>query len=201
MKKIWILFGTLAALTVAVLASATCPLPTGSAGGNGWNGGATQGYFTRVRLATGGTKILATWCPIPSGFCQETVAADFGGKAIFTYAGGEWNGSAAYPLRFIGFKKTGCGPSSDRWCITFAGDVNVGGHINPLQNATEWRMDPTLAQPTTITDPTYYESPRWFVKIAGVGATVPNTLRISRVNSTNTGISNSDIFFGPMSCP
>jgi len=200
MKKIKILLCTMAMLAVTALAWATCPLPTGSSGGNGWNGGATQGYFKDVSLnPVDHSSIIWNWCDISTNVCTQSTTT-FNSKVVLNPIAGNWHGSQAFPLRFVSFTNNICGGGN--WCMTLAGDVDMGDHINPLQNSVRWVFDSTKALPIT-TDPTYIEAPlgHWIVKVAGMGATIPQTLRFNYVNSTNTGIATRDVFFGPMSCP
>ncbi len=203
MKRLWILLCTLAALTVAVIAAAYCPTPTGSAGGNGWNGGATQSYIKDVSIGVDRSMWVVNWCDIGTTNCREGYI-QFAGKAFFTYRGGAWHGSQAFPLRFMSFTKYLCsGASGTQWCVTFAGDYDAGDHINPLQNATVWSIDEGYAYPSNTTDPTYIQAPlgHQIVKIAGMGASPAQTLRINYVNASDTAIATKDVFFGPMGCP
>jgi hypothetical protein len=191
-------------LTFSAWALAYCPYPDGSVGGNGWNGGLTQGYFKDFQIGGiyGDDKWVMNWCTIGTTNCSYDVI-DWHGKTHFTPRNGyEWHGSQAFPLRSIAIYKTYCGlPGENKWCIDFSGDVDAGDHINYGQNAISFYI--SGAVPTNLTDPTYISAPagHQIVKIAGMASNPYQTLRINYVNSTNTAIATKDVFWYPMSCP
>ncbi len=200
MKKIWILLCTLAALTVAMVAAAACPYPTGSSGGNGWVSGHPQTYIYDVKIHPLSDSILiVNACDYGTSFCAESNIS-FQGKVHFHDINGGFHAYPGTPLRRVVVSAPGCTiQNSSSWCITFVGDTDVGDHINEFQNATMFYMDPAGEHPTTamsITAPFGWG----VVKFAGMGSNPAQTLRINYVNSSATGIATGNFGFTALSC-
>lgn len=199
MKKLSIIVGVLCALTLSAWALASCPYPGGSAGGNGWNGGATQTYIKDVAISVFDSSLLiVTACDVGTTNCTASTI-NFGGKARFVRGGSDWHGSQAWPLRSVSFAQN-CTSVPSEWCVTFAGDEDVGDHVNQLQNATRWSFNAAYAHPSAAA---VAQAPfgHQIVKIAGMDSNPAQTLRFNYVNTTVTGIATKDIFFNPMTCP
>lgn len=202
-KKLGLVVMLMAAIAmVAQLAFAVCATPTGSAGGAGWNGGLTQTYIKDVSIhPLSASVLIVNACDVGTTNCVPS-NIDFGGKVRFLNINGNWHGTQAQALRRVAVRAPGCFLSAPaRWCIVFQGDTDAGDHLNDLQNGAMFTMDENYGHPVVTGN---IEAPfpgQTIVKIAGMGASPAQTLRVNGVNSTITGIATKDFFFTMPGCP
>jgi hypothetical protein len=169
-------------------------------------------YVTQVRIvaALNGTKLAVD---------HYNVDTHVRNTDIITFKDVHWtpfhsvNGMAwlaqndSFPLRKVDFKDQGCELNfPDKYCLFLYGDLDFGDHVNEFQNTEVFLFDRPISPVSAATGyPWFGEFIAPFgygiTKIEGMGTTPTNTLKISGINATHTGVATKTWKFTTPGCP